>query len=62
MLVLTRRISESLKIGEDITITILGIQGNQVRIGIAAPREVAVHREEIHNKIKSGNKRSASHV
>lgn len=52
MLLLTRRISESLKIGDDITVTILAVQGNQVRIGIDAPKDVSVHREEIYNKIQ----------
>ncbi len=52
MLILTRRIGESLKIGEEIKITLLGIKGNQVRIGIDAPRDVEVHREEIYDKIK----------
>jgi carbon storage regulator len=50
MLILTRRIDESLVIGDDVTITILGIKGNQVRIGVAAPKEVAVHREELSEK------------
>lgn len=52
MLILTRRIGESLNIGEDIKITLLGIKGNQVRIGIDAPKDVQVHREEIYDKIK----------
>ncbi|MBF0369504.1 MAG: carbon storage regulator CsrA [Magnetococcales bacterium] len=52
MLILTRRIGESLNIGDDIKITLLGIKGNQVRIGIDAPRDVQVHREEIYDKIK----------
>lgn len=52
MLILTRRIGESLTIGEDIKITLLGIKGNQVRIGIDAPKDVEVHREEIYDKIK----------
>ncbi|MBF0461302.1 MAG: carbon storage regulator CsrA [Magnetococcales bacterium] len=52
MLILTRRIGESLTIGEEIKITLLGIKGNQVRIGIDAPRDVQVHREEIYDKIK----------
>ncbi|MBF0143175.1 MAG: carbon storage regulator CsrA [Magnetococcales bacterium] len=52
MLILTRRIGESLNIGDDIKITLLGIKGNQVRIGIDAPRDVEVHREEIYDKIK----------
>jgi len=55
MLILTRRVNETLMIGEDISITVLGIKGNQVRIGVNAPKEVAVHREEIHNRIKSEN-------
>jgi carbon storage regulator len=50
MLILTRRIDESLVIGDDVTITILGIEGNQVRIGVAAPKDVAVHREELSEK------------
>ena len=50
MLILTRRIDESLVIGDDVTITILGIKGNQVRIGVAAPKDVAVHREELSGK------------
>jgi len=52
MLILTRRVGESLMVGEDITVTVLGVKGNQVRIGINAPRDVAVHREEIFNKIQ----------
>ena len=52
MLILTRRIGESLTIGENIKITLLGIKGNQVRIGIDAPKDVEVHREEIYDKIK----------
>jgi carbon storage regulator len=53
MLILTRRVGESLKIGEEVTVTVLGIKGNQVRVGIAAPKSVAVHREEIFERIKS---------
>lgn len=53
MLILTRRIGESLKIGEEVTITVLGVKGNQVRVGIAAPKSVAVHREEIFERIKA---------
>ncbi len=52
MLILTRRNGEVLKIGDDIDVTVLGIKGNQVRVGISAPRDVAVHREEIYQKIK----------
>jgi carbon storage regulator len=53
MLILTRRLGENIKIGSNITVTILGIKGNQIRIGIEAPKDVAVHREEIFNRIKS---------
>ncbi len=52
MLILSRRAGESLKIGDDVTITVLGIKGNQVRIAIDAPREIAVHREEIFDRIQ----------
>lgn len=53
MLILSRRPGESLMIGDEITVTILGVKGNQVRIGIEAPSDVAVHREEIYNRIKT---------
>jgi carbon storage regulator len=52
MLILTRRVGETVMIGEDVTVTVLGVKGNQVRIGVNAPREVAVHREEIFERIK----------
>jgi len=52
MLILTRRVGESLMIGDDVTITVLGVKGNQVRVGVNAPKEVAVHREEILNRIE----------
>jgi len=52
MLILTRRVGETVMIGDDITVTVLGVKGNQVRIGVNAPRSVAVHREEIFERIK----------
>jgi len=56
MLILTRRAGETVMIGSDVTITVLGVKGNQVRIGINAPRDVAVHREEIYQRIQNERK------
>ena len=55
MLILTRKSGESLMIGEDISVTVLGVKGNQVRIGINAPKDISVHREEIFDKIKDNS-------
>jgi len=52
MLILTRRVGENLKIGDNVTVAVLGVKGNQVRVGIEAPRDVPVHREEIYERIK----------
>ena len=60
MLILTRRVGERLMIGDDIAVTVLGVKGNQVRIGVNAPRDVAVHREEIYERIKRERAEQAS--
>jgi carbon storage regulator len=52
MLILTRRMGETVTIGDDVKVTVLGIRGNQVRLGIGAPKDVAVHREEIYERIQ----------
>ncbi len=53
MLILTRRAGETLMIGDEVSVTVLGVKGNQVRIGVNAPRDVSVHREEIYERIKN---------
>lgn len=58
MLILTRRAGESLMIGDENTVTVLGVKGNQVRIGIKAPKHVSVHREEVFNRIKDGDEQA----
>lgn len=59
MLILTRRVDELLIIGNDITVTVLGIKGKQVRIGVTAPKNISVHREETYNRIRDGDEPSS---
>lgn len=59
MLILTRKIGESLIIGDDVEITVLSVRGNQVKLGVNAPKEIAVHRQEIYERIKAAEDGSA---
>jgi len=59
MLILTRRVGETVMIGNEVTVTVLGVKGNQVRIGVNAPKDVAVHREEIYERIKREEERDS---
>lgn len=62
MLVLTRRVDESLMVGDDVTVTVLDIKGNQVRIGIDAPKDIPVHREEIYERIRNNEQTNLKRV
>ena len=62
MLILTRRVGESLMIGDNVTVTVLGVKGNQVRVGVEAPKDVAVYRRELYERIRTAKAAPAEHT
>ena len=62
MLILTRRVGESLRIGDDVSVTVLGIKGSQVRLGVNAPKSVSVHREEVYDRINDENSKNSENT